>query len=144
MRDNIRKYWIFYLTGILYILLITVPLDNIAFVPDFLNLSKLDSQNYFGMILGAIASIFGILMAVIILSVEFFKERLSKNNYVNPLERNTIQNTIHLSINIILLAFISYISIDKFDNSKNITLGYYIAFLFVVYIFCISVFKKYN
>ncbi|MDR7694820.1 hypothetical protein D1000_05360 [Riemerella anatipestifer] len=60
-------------------LLITfLPLECITFMPDIFDFSKLDSQDYFGLIIGAVSSIFGIMMAVIILSVEFFKERLTK------------------------------------------------------------------
>lgn len=113
------------------------PLNRVAFIPDYLNFGKLDAQSYFGMIIGAVASIFGVLMAVIIISVEFLKEKIENNRYINPLERRNIQSTIHLSVNILLLTLLSYIHIDAFDNSNNITLGYYIAFLFILYIYSI-------
>lgn len=114
-----------------------IPLEDFAFIPDFLNLSKLNTQNYFGLIISAVASIFGILMAVIIISVEFFKEKMNKNGYVNPLGNRNIQSTIHLSVNIIVIAFFSYITIDKFENSNTLTLGYYVAYLFILYIYSI-------
>lgn len=143
MERIIKENKLFFITATIYILIAFTPvIDWIAFLPDFLNISKLNSQDFFGLIIGAIASIFGVLMAVIILSVEFFKERLDKSSYTNPLDKLSIQNTITLSINIISLSFVSYILVEKFDSSRYITLGYFIAILFVIYIYSVYPFFK--
>ncbi|MFK7101063.1 hypothetical protein V3471_08740 [Flavobacterium oreochromis] len=126
----------------IYLLLVFSPIDCIAYIPDAFDFSKLDSQNYFGLIIGAVSSIFGVMMAIIILSIEFFKEKLTKKGIVNPLEIRNVQNVIYLSILIIVLSFISYLFVNKFDNTKNITLGYYIGLLFILYIFSVFPFFK--
>lgn len=125
------------------LLLFTSIVDYIAFIPDYLNLAKLDAKNYFGLIISAISSIFGILMAVVLLTVEFFKERLNKNVYINPLDNPLIKNSIYNSVNLIGLSFISYIYIDKFSNSTDITIGYFIALIFITYVYnVLPVLKK--
>jgi hypothetical protein len=134
----LNEKWLFLLTILFYVILLFTPLvKNIAFIPDYLNLSKLDSKNYFGLIIGAISSVFGILMAVVLLSVEFFKERLSKNTYTNPLDNPLIKNSIYNSVNLIGLSFISYIVIDSFAVSKSLTIGYFIAIIFILYIYSV-------
>ena len=50
-----------------------------------------------------------------------FKERLTKKNYINPVEFRIVQNAIFLPILIIVLSFISYLFVDEFNNTKNIT-----------------------
>ncbi|HAT3994133.1 TPA: hypothetical protein I9Y78_003380 [Elizabethkingia anophelis] len=143
--DYIKKNGLILSVCTVYAAIALLPLrwmDKIAFMPDFLVFSKLDSQDYFGLIIGAISSIFGVMMAVIILSVEFFKEKLNKNVFKSPLENRNVQNTIFLSVGIISISFVSYLLIDKFDNSKHITLGYYIASLFVLYIYSVFPFFK--
>lgn len=135
----IKEKWLLLITIILFLLILFTPIaQKYAFVPDYLNFSKLQSaDDFFSLIIGAIASIFGILMAVIILSVEFFKEKLDKNNYLNPFDNHLIKNSIYLSVNIISFSFLSYIMIDKFNNSKYITIGYFIAALFVIYVYSV-------
>ncbi|MDV3560369.1 hypothetical protein CMU69_12555 [Elizabethkingia anophelis] len=143
--DYIKKNGLILSVCVVYAAIALLPLrwmDKIAFMPDFLVFSKLDSQDYFGLIIGAISSIFGVMMAVIILSVEFFKEKLNENIFKSPLENRNVQNTIFLSVGIISISFVSYLLIDKFDNSKHITLGYYIASLFVLYIYSVFPFFK--
>ena len=79
IKSSLKKGWLFVTTIFVFLLLIINPYaENIAFIPDLLNLEQLKPKEYFGLIIGAIASIFGILMAVVLLTIEFFKERLNK------------------------------------------------------------------
>ncbi|MFY0630466.1 MAG: hypothetical protein JXR05_08800 [Flavobacteriaceae bacterium] len=129
---------LFLLSIIIFAILVTTPLaEKIAFIPDYLNLSQVKSKDYFGLIIGAIASIFGILMAVILLTVEFFKEKLDKNKHTNPLDNKLIRNSIYNSINLIGLSFISYILFDDFNISKNLTIGYFLGIIFIAYIYSV-------
>ncbi|MDQ1858484.1 hypothetical protein [Chryseobacterium sp. WLY505] len=137
-----KNYIVTIIFVVIYLLIIFLPLEGIAFMPDIFDFSKLNSQDYFGLIIGAVSSIFGIMMAVIILSVEFFKERITKNNFVNPIEFKDIQNAIYLSVIIIFLSFLSYLIIEDFKTSRNITIGYYIGVLFLLYIFSVFPFFK--
>ena len=140
--STIENYKPIIIFALVYLLITFLPLECVAFMPDIFNFSKLDSQDYFGLIIGAVSSIFGIMMAVIILSVDFFKERLTKKNYINPVEFRIVQNAIFLPILIIVLSFISYLFVDEFNNTKNITLGYYVGILFILYIVSVFPFFK--
>ncbi|MRN16255.1 hypothetical protein D1000_05365 [Riemerella anatipestifer] len=58
------------------------------------------------------------------------------------MEFRNVQNAIFLPILIIVLSFISYLFVDEFNNTKNITLGYYVGILFILYIFSVFPFFK--
>ncbi len=138
IKSEMKEGWLFISTIVIFGILIFNPIaEKLAFIPDWLNLEKLKPKEYFGLIIGAIASIFGILMAVVLLTVEFFKERLSKNKHINPLDNNLIRNSIYSSVNLIGLSFIAYIFIDHFQNSKNLTIGYFLGIIFIAYIYSV-------
>ncbi|MFB9057174.1 hypothetical protein ACFFU9_10520 [Mariniflexile ostreae] len=134
----INEKWLLFILPLIYVFLIITPLiEWIAFIPDYLNISSINPQDYFGIIIGAISSIFGIVMAVVLLSVEFFKERISKDAYVNPLENQLIRNSIYTSISLIGISFLGYIQIESFTTSKSVSIGYYIGFIFIFYIYSV-------
>jgi hypothetical protein len=138
IKSSLKKGWLFVTTIFVFLLLIINPYaENIAFIPDLLNLEQLKPKEYFGLIIGAIASIFGILMAVVLLTIEFFKERLNNNQHINPLDNELVRNSIYNSINLIGLSFIAYIFVDSFNNSKNLTIGYFIGLIFLAYIYAV-------
>ena len=138
IKDYIKKRWLLIITIIVfYVLTASSIVERFSFIPDYLNLSQVNPRDYFGLIIGAIASIFGILMAVIIITVEFFKERLQKNEHTNPLENKLIRNAIYNSVNLIGLSFISYILFENFQNSKSLTTGYFIGIIFITYIYSV-------
>jgi hypothetical protein len=156
MKENLRTYvkdaitklsnikvwlkdrWLFLLTIIMFLILITTPLvEKIAFIPDNFNLSKVNPKDFFGLIIGVIASFFGILMAVIILTVEVFKEKISKNRHTNPLENILIRDSIFHSVNLMGLSFISYVFFETFNSAKSLTIGYFLGIIFIVYIYSV-------
>lgn len=100
-------------------------------------MEQLNPKEYFGLIIGAIASIFGILMAVVLLTVEVFKEKLKKEKHTNPLENELIRNSIHNSVNLIGFSFLSYILFDDFNSSKGLTIGYFLGFIFITYLYSV-------
>jgi hypothetical protein len=138
ITDFISEKWLLIILPLIYVLIMATPLiEWLAFIPDYLNISSISSRDYFGIIIGAIASIFGIVMAVVLLSVEFFKERISKDTYENPLENQLIRNSIYTSISLIGISFLGYIQIESFVTSKYISIGYYIGLIFVFYIYSV-------
>ena len=119
---------------LIYLIFISTPIvDLIGFIPDYFHLSKLNSQDYFSLMIGAIASIFGIIMAVVIIAIEFSKERI---NY-NSLNDELVKNAINYSVSLIAILFVSYIQIDFFETSKQITVGYYLGLLFLLYLYSV-------
>lgn len=137
-----KKNYLIFLLVFIYIVIIFTA-DYINFLPDFANIQRFEPKEYFGLILSSISSIFGVLMAVIILTIEFSKEKLNKNKYIDSLDNQLIINSIYFSISLISLSFLAYVSISRFDNSKSITIGYYIALMFLTYIYSIfPVIKK--
>lgn len=138
IKSNLKKGWLFGLTIFIFLILLLNPYaEQIAFIPDWLNLEQINPKEYFGLIIGAIASIFGILMAVILLTVEFFKERINNNKHINPLENDLIRNCIYNSVNLIGLSFIAYIFIENFRTSKSLTIGYFLGIIFIAYIYSV-------
>ncbi len=136
--EFINEKWLLIILPLIYVIIMITPLiDLIAFIPDYLNISNVNPQDYFGIIIGAIASIFGIVMAVVLLSVEVFKERISKDVYINPLENQLIRNSIYTSISLIGISFLGYIQIESFTTSKSTSIGYYIGLIFIFYIYSV-------
>lgn len=138
ISEFLKEKWMLIALPLVYLIISFTPIiEKFAFIPDFLNLELINPQDYFGLIIGAIASIFGIVMAVVLLTVEFFKERLNKNTHTNPLENQLIRNSIYTSISLIGISFVAYLQIDSFNNSKHISLGYYIGVIFISYIYSV-------
>ncbi|WP_306012844.1 MULTISPECIES: hypothetical protein [unclassified Allomuricauda] len=120
---------------VLYCLLWWTPIvDKFGFIPDYLQLINVDPREYFGLIIGAISSILGILMAVVLLYVEFSNERLVQNKLLNPIDNTLTRNALLASINLIVLSFVSYSHISSFTESTDLTLGYLIGVFFISYI----------
>lgn len=137
-----KKYYLLFILVLVYFLIVIFA-NYIDFLPDLINIQKFNPKEYFGLILSSISSIFGVLMAVIILTIEFSKEKLDKNKYIGSLDNQLIINSIYFSISLISLSFFAYASINKFDDSKDITIGYYMGLLFLIYIYSIfPVIKK--
>ncbi len=144
IKAYLKNRRLFYSTIIIFSILTITPLvEKLAFIPDYFNLSQVSPKNYFGLIIGAIASIFGILMAVVLLTVEIFRERLNNNELINPLENGLIRNSIYNSVNLIGLSFIAYIFFNGFNTSKSLTIGYFLGGIFIAYIYSVyPVLKK--
>lgn len=134
----LKKRYVAFIPPIIYLIISFTGLaEHVAFVPDYLNLSKSNPSDYFGLVVGAIASILGILMAVVLLSVEFSKEKLVGNVNINPLDNHLIKNSLNNSVNLIGLSFIAYIEVTSFDTASNLTIGYFIGMYFMFYIFSV-------
>lgn len=144
IKAYLKNRWLFYSTIIVFSILTLTPLvEKLAFVPDYFNLSQVSPKNYFRLIIGAIASIFGILMAVVLLTVEIFRERLNNNELTNPLENVLIRNSIYNSVNLIGLSFLAYVFFNDFNTSKGLTIGYFLGGIFIAYIYSVyPVLKK--
>ncbi len=139
-KENIKIWlkqrYIAFIPPVIYLIVSFTDLAKyLAFVPDYLNLSKSNPSDYFGLIVGAIASILGILMAVVLLTVEFSKERLVRNVNINPLDNRLIKNSLYNSVNLIGLSFIAYVEIASFNTESNLTIGYLIGAYFIFYIY---------
>ena len=134
----IKERWLFLLTLIIFFTLLITPItEKIAFVSDYLKLSKVNPKDFFGLIISVIASFFGILMAVIILTVEVFKEKISKNKHTNPLENILIRDSILHSVNLMGLSFTAYIFFENFNSAKSLTIGYFLGIIFIIYIYSV-------
>ncbi|MBD0780118.1 hypothetical protein HPE56_20155 [Maribacter sp. ANRC-HE7] len=134
----LKKRYVAFIPPVIYLIISFTGLaEQVAFVPDYLNLSKSNPSDYFGLVIGAIASILGILMAVVLLSVEFSKEKLVGNVNINPLDNHLIKNSLYNSVNLIGLSFLAYIEVTSFDTESNLTIGYFIGIYFMFYIFSV-------
>lgn len=127
-----------------YILIFTaayflVRINHFQLAPDWMGLSSFDKPGeYFQLILNVTASIFGIIIAVTLLTfqllVKDYPLRNKKNNLFN---NNFIVFTISLPISVILLSLFSYITIKKIDQTGTLTATYYISLLFLTFVICL-------
>lgn len=124
----IYKALIFILTIIFYFIIRNL---NDGYFNDILNVSKLEPTEYFGLIIGATSSIFGILIAVVLLTYELLTTKKQEDYFLNS---KYIINIFYFPISILILSFISYITIADFKQVNNLTIAYYIGFLFVVFL----------
>ena len=130
-----KKNYFLYLTPILFLIIIIFGIpDRLKLVNDYLHLRDKDAKDFFIFILSSIASLFGILIAFVILSVENSKERIEDKTQVNILNNPKLRNFIQFSIGLLISFFIAYFTINDFKNGTALTLGYLSAFLFVMFL----------
>jgi len=130
----IRKYFIGIGAIIAYILL---KYFNLEIVPDYLNLSSLNAKNYFEILLSSTASVFGILVAVILITFEFVKQSAFRRKDQNVLTKAVVTNLVAIAVSIIVLSLLSYSTIPDFEQSNNLSIAYLLGFLFVGFIVAI-------
>lgn len=106
-------------------------------IPDHFHLSGIKPSEYFGLITGSTTSIFGILVAVVLLTFEFTKHASFKLDDENIFNKAQVTNFVYLAVSIIVLSFISFTSISSFSNHFDLTIGYFLGFLFIIFIFAI-------
>lgn len=110
---------------------------NPEIVPDYLNLSSLDSTDYFELLISSTASIFGILIAVILLTFEFVKHTAFRRKDRNILTKTVVTNLVATAVVVIILSLLSYTTIPDFKQSNNLSVAYFLGFLFVGFIISI-------
>lgn len=127
-----------YLLGIIPVsIYLFICFHNPEIFPDWLNLSEIDPSGYFELIILSTASIFGILIAVILLSFEFTKQSSLKHREENILSNKYVTNIVSIAVSIIILGLISYSQIQVFNDSYELTLTYFIGLLFIAFIILI-------
>lgn len=131
MQSFIKKYLLAIISFLIYLI---IKWNNIQLIPDLLNLNKCSPSDYFSLLIGTTASIFGILITVILLTFEWLKHISFKNSEENILNKNVVTNFVSIAISIIILSFISYIYIQNFNEGSNLTEAYFIGILFVLFI----------
>lgn len=114
-----------------------LKVTNFEIVPDYLNLSALDSKNYFPILIGSTASIFGVLIAIILLTFEFVRNKAFRRKDENILTNPVATNLVSTAVAVIILSFLSYSTIDNFEKSNNLSIAYFLGFLFVGFIISI-------
>lgn len=127
---HFKKYCIVYCNFFVYLVLkFYVP----KLFPDLLHLSDVQASDYFGLILNSTASIFGILIAVILLTFELKHISLRRKDD-NILSKNVVIHLISLALVILILSLVSYVSIKDLKDANNLTIGYFLGYLFIGFI----------
>ena len=132
--EALKKYSFGIGAVVIYILL---KYFNPEIVPDYLNLSSLDSTNYFELLISSTASIFGILIAVILLTFEFVKHAAFRRKDGNILTKTTVTNLVATAVAVIILSLLSYTTIPDLKQSNNISIAYFLGILFIGFIISI-------
>lgn len=134
MIKTIRRYYIYLIVILIYL---ELKFYNIELFPDLLNLSSINSTSFFELLISATTSIFGILIAVILLTFEFVKHTAFRRKEKNILTNAIVTNIVSVAISVIILSLISYLSIQDFKQSNNLSIAYFLGFLFVIFIISI-------
>lgn len=131
LLDFFRKYYLILVSITMYI---GIKCCHFEFVPDFISIHSINPSGYFELILNCTASILGILITVILLTFEFVKHASFRREGANIFDKPVVTRLISLALSIIVLSLISYSYIQNFEESHNITIGYFISFLFLSFI----------
>jgi len=131
VKNIIRKYYFGILATLIYF---GLKFYSPKIFPDLLNLSSISPTNYFELLISSTTSIFGILIAVILLTFEFVKHTSFRRKEENILTKSVVTNLVSIAISVIVLSLISYSSIQDFKQSNNLTTAYFLGFLFVGFI----------
>lgn len=126
-----KKYLIFTIPILLYLALkYCCP----AFIPDLFGLYGSKADDYFGLILNLTASILGVLIAVVLLMFQMNKDTVLRRKGENFMDKPMIFIIVLVSLSILILGFVSFVTITEFTNGSQLTLGYFIGYLFVGFI----------
>jgi len=126
-----KKYLIFPVPLLLYLLLKYCFPD---IIPDIFGLYDIKADDYFGLILNLTASILGVLIAVVLLMFQMNRDTFLRRKGENFMDKAMIFTVVLVSLSILLLGFISFVTIPEFTNGAELTLGYFIGYLFVGFI----------
>jgi hypothetical protein len=126
-----KKYLILPVPLIFYFL-IKYCFPNI--IPDVLGLYYIKADDYFGLILNLTASILGVMIAVVLLMFQMNKDTFLRRKGENFMDKTMIFTIVLVSLSILLLGFVSFVTIPEFTNGAELTLGYFIGYLFVGFI----------
>lgn len=134
MIEVLKKYSFGFGAVIIYLLL---KYFNPEIVPDYFNLSSLKSTDFFELLISSTASIFGILIAVILLTFEFVKHTAFRRKDENILTKSVVTNLVATAVVVIILSLLSYSTIPDFEQPNNLSIAYFLGFLFVGFIISI-------
>jgi hypothetical protein len=126
-----KKYLIFTTPILLYL---GLKYWNLRIIPDFFGLYSAKADDYFGLILNLTASILGVLIAVVLLMFQMNKDTFLRRKGENFMEKPMIFIIVVVSLSILILGFVSFVTIPEFSNDSQLTLGYFIGYLFVGFI----------
>lgn len=135
MLNEIIKKNIFILIAVVIYLLL--KFTNLEVFPDYLNLSSINPTNYFALIIGSTASIFGVLIAVILLTFQFVKNNAFRRKDGNILTKAIVTNLVGIAVSILILTLLSYLTIHDFRQSNNLSIAYFHGFIFIGFIISI-------
>jgi hypothetical protein len=126
-----KKYLIVSIPILLYL---SLKYLDIQIIPDFFGLIGVSAGDYFGLILNLTASVLGVLIAVVLLMFQMNKETFLRRKDENLMNKPMIVIIITVSLSILILGFISYVTILNFKTASDITLGYFIGILFIGFV----------
>ncbi|QEC66757.1 hypothetical protein FRZ67_05355 [Panacibacter ginsenosidivorans] len=125
------KNWISIALFFIYFLLSN---KEMPIFTDLFRIQSIQAKDYFNVIISTTASIFGIVVTVVLLTFELSKHTLFKRIGGNILNNSIVRNFISLGVVTILLSIASYVLIPDFSNGKNITIAYYVSYLFILFV----------
>lgn len=134
LKIYLKRYYFIVISVLIYLVL---KYYNPEVCPDYLNLSSINSTSYFALLISATASIFGVLIAVILLAFQFTKNTSYRQKDRNLLASSKVTNIVSIAVSIFLLSLISYSSVQDLSIPSNLSIAYFMGYLFIGFIFYI-------
>ncbi|MDQ0640203.1 large-conductance mechanosensitive channel [Pedobacter sp. W3I1] len=101
---------------------------------DYLGLAEVGLRDYFGLILGSTATILGVLIAILLLAIQFSKTSSLRRKQETVLEDWKVFTFSALSIAVIVLSVFAYITVNSVTQPGAINIGYLITYLFLAFV----------
>ena len=134
MIKTLKNYYLFF---ILLSLFVIIRILKTGFVQDYLEITTVKPNELFGLIIGATASIIGIVIAVILLSFDLSKGGFSRRQNDNILNTPAVINMVSLFMMIMILSTLCYVRIKNFAYANDLTTGYLMLALFIAFLICL-------
>jgi len=108
-----------------------------GFVPDLLEMNKIEPKNFFSLLASTAASFLGILIAALLLTFQLLSRENKRRKERNILFNRWVISFGCLSIFLVAALIYSYVAIERFSAPTDLTIGYYLLIVFMVFIITI-------
>lgn len=131
LKNFIKSTWLFLSCTAIFFGLNLIENGSI---PDFLNFRLVSPSNFYSLILGTTASVFGILVTVVLLAFQLLRKISLRQREENIVYNPNVTGFISLASFIIIFSAFAFIQTPTFETTASLTQAYFMLILFVAFI----------
>jgi len=140
---HLVKYQYVYLPLLIGVLFLTFIKINFNLIPDYFGLSESkEPEKIAETIVSVISSVLGISLALILLAFEIFRNRLGRIGTSRLLTNRNVIFIVTIQSSALLYSFLFLLVMGKDIDNKELTVLYFLAFVFVLSIMSLFVLGK--